>query len=154
MSAPRSLADALALLGRRGTSTLPLMAVVGIGVPVLGTLLKPFVALAVFLLLVLAFLRVDLAALRDHAKRPLTAAAITIWTMLVLPASLCWAYHLFGVDVRSPDLMLALVLQAATSPMMSSPAIVAMLGLDAALVLLGMVVCTALVSFSAPLFVR
>jgi BASS family bile acid:Na+ symporter len=50
--------------------------------------------------------------------------------------------------------MLALVLQAATSPMMSSPAIAAMLGLDAALVLLGMVVCTALVSFSAPLFVR
>jgi BASS family bile acid:Na+ symporter len=56
--------------------------------------------------------------------------------------------------VKSPDLMLALVLQAATSPMMSSPAIAAMLGLDAALVLLGMVVCTALVSFSAPLFVR
>ncbi|MEN3383535.1 MAG: hypothetical protein V7608_3579, partial [Hyphomicrobiales bacterium] len=47
------------------------MAVIGIALPVLGTLLKPFVALAVFLLLVLAFLRVDLAALRDHARRPL-----------------------------------------------------------------------------------
>jgi predicted Na+-dependent transporter len=146
--------DALAGLGRRGTSTLPLMAIIGIAVPVLGTLLKPFVALAVFLLLVLAFLRVDLAALRDHAKRPMVAVAIMIWTMLVQPACLCWGYHLVGVDVKSPDLMLALVLQAATSPMMSSPAIAAMLGLDAALVLLGMVVCTALVSFSAPLFVR
>ena len=38
--------------------------------------------------------------------------------------------------------------------MMSSPAIAALLGLDAALVLLGMVACTALVSFSAPVFVR
>ncbi|MEN3385799.1 MAG: hypothetical protein V7608_5843, partial [Hyphomicrobiales bacterium] len=122
--------------------------------PVLGTLLKPFVALAVFLLLVLAFLRVDLAALRDHARRPLIVGAIALWTMLVLPAGLCWGYHLVGVDVTSPDLMLALVLQAATSPMMSSPAIAAMLGLDAALVLLGMVICTALVSFSAPVFVR
>lgn len=130
------------------------MAIIGIAVPLLGTLLKPFVALAVFLLLVLAFLRVDLAALRDHARRPVTVMAITIWSMLVLPACLCWGYYLLGVDVRSPDLMLALVLQAATSPMMSSPAIAAMLGLDAALVLLGMVVCTALVSFSAPFFVR
>jgi BASS family bile acid:Na+ symporter len=130
------------------------MAVVGIGVPVLGTLLKPLVALAVFLLLVLAFLRVDLTALSDHAKRPMIVVAIMIWTMLVLPACLCWGYHLVGIDVRSPDLMLALVLQAATSPMMSSPAIAAMLGLDAALVLLGMVACTALVSFSAPAFVR
>jgi BASS family bile acid:Na+ symporter len=130
------------------------MAVIGIAVPLLGALLKPFVALAVFLLLVLAFLRVDLAALRDHARRPMTVVAITLWTMLVLPACLCWSYHLLGVDVRSPDLTLALVLQAATSPMMSSPAIATMLGLDAALVLLGMVACTALVSFSAPLFVR
>ena len=154
MSPLRSLTDALAWLGRHGTSTMPLMAVIGIALPVLGTLLKPFVALAVFLLLVLAFLRVDVAALRDHAKRPMTVVAIAIWTMLILPAGLCWSYRLFGIDVRSPDLMLALVLQAATSPMMSSPAIAAMLGLDAALVLLGMVVCTALVSFSAPLFVR
>src|SRR5258708_4666585 len=130
------------------------MAIIGIAVPPLGTLLKPFVALAVFLLLVLAFLRVDVAALRDHAKRPMTVGAIAIWTMLVLPAGLCWGYHLVGVDVKLPDLMLALVLQAATSPMMSSPGIAAMLGRDAALVLLGMGVCTALVSFSAPLFVR
>src|SRR3954463_6655428 len=118
MSAPRSLADALALLGRRGTSTLPLMAVIGIALPVFGTLLKPFVALAVFLLLVLAFLRVDLAALRDHAKRPLPVVAIPLWAMVILPACLCLGYLLLGVDVRSPDLMLALVLQAATSPMM------------------------------------
>jgi predicted Na+-dependent transporter len=130
------------------------MAIIGIALPALGTLLKPFVALAVFLLLVLAFLRVDLAALRDHARRPMIVAAIAIWTMCILPACLCLGYRLLGIDVRSPDLMLALVLQAATSPMMSSPAIAAMLGLDAALVLLGMVVCTAIVSFSAPLFVR
>src|ERR1700704_4433438 len=147
-------ADALAWLGRRGTSALPLMPIIGIALPLLGALLKPLVATAVFLLLVLAFLRVDLAALRDHAKRPMTVAAIAVWTMLVLPACLCWGYGLLGVDVRSADLMLALVLQAVTSPMMSSPAIAANLGPDAALLLRGMVICTALVSFSAPVFVR
>jgi len=147
-------ADALAWLGRRGTSALPLRPIIGIALPSLGALLKPLVATAVFLLLVLAFLRVDLAALRSHARRPMIVIAIAVWTMVALPACLCWGYHLLGIDVRSADLMLALVLQAATSPMMSSPAIAAMLGLDAALVLLGMVVCTAVVSFSAPVFVR
>jgi len=62
MSPLRWPVDALAWLGRRGTSTLPLMAVIGIAVPVLGTLLKPFVALAVFLLLVLAHERLRYAA--------------------------------------------------------------------------------------------
>jgi BASS family bile acid:Na+ symporter len=154
MSVLNAPVDALAWLGRRGTSALPLMAIVGIALPPLGALLKPFVATSVFILLVLAFLRVDLTALRGHARRPGIVIAITIWTMLALPASLCWSYHLIGIDLRSPDLMLALVLQAATSPMMSSSAIAAMLGLDAALVLLGMVACTSLVSFSAPVFVR
>jgi len=151
---PLSLPDGLAWLGRHGTGALALMAIVGIALPVLGALLKPLIAAAVFMLLVLAFVRVDLAALRAHAGRPGIVMAIVVWTMLVLPALLCWGYHLLGIDVRSADLMLALVLQAATSPMMSSPAIAALLGLDAALVLLGMVASTALVSFSAPVFVR
>jgi predicted Na+-dependent transporter len=154
MSLLKLPADALAWLGRRGTSALALMAFIGIALPALGAVLKPFVAAAVFLLLVLAFLRVDLAALRSHARRPMIVIAIVVWMMIALPASLCWGYRLLGIDVRSADLMLALVLQAATSPMMSSPAIAAMLGLDAALVLLGMVASTALVSFSAPVFVR
>src|SRR5882724_10845933 len=154
MSILRLPAESLAWLGRHGTSALPIMAIVGIALPALGALLKPFIAAAVFLLLVLAFLRVDLVALRGYARRPLVVVAIVLWTMLLLPAALCWGYHLLGVDVRSADLMLALVLQAATSPMMSSPAIAAMLGLDAALVLIGMVAGTALVPFSAPLFVR
>src|SRR4051812_24742878 len=124
-------ADGLAWLGRRGTGALALMALVGIALPVLGALLKPVIAAAVFLLLVLAFVRVDLAALRGHARRPGLVIAIALWTMLVLPGLLCGSYRLLGIDLRSVDLMLALVLQAATSPMMSSPAIAALLGLDA-----------------------
>ena len=68
-------AGGLAWLGRHGTGALALMAMVGIALPVLGALLKPLIAASVFLLLVLAFIRVDLAALRGHVRRPAVAHA-------------------------------------------------------------------------------
>jgi BASS family bile acid:Na+ symporter len=74
--------------------------------------------------------------------------------MVALPALMCGGYWLAGINLRSPDLYLALILQAAASPLMSSPAIAALLGLDAALVLATMIVCTALVSATAPVFMR
>lgn len=149
-----ALAGALAWLGRQGTRALAAMVFIGIALPPLGALLKPFVSEAVFALLVLAFLLVEPAALRVHVARPALVLAISVWTMVALPALLGCAYWLLGLDLRSPDLYLALILQATASPLMSSPAIAALLGLDAALVLSGMVVCTALVSLTAPLFAR
>lgn len=147
-------AASLAWLGQQGTRALAAMVFIGIALPPLGAVLKPFVSEAVFLLLLLSFLRVEPTALRAHVARPALLAAITGWTMIALPALLCGFYWLIGLQARSPDLMLALVLQAAASPLMSSPAIAALLGLDAALVLLGMVLCTGLVSLTAPVFVR
>jgi BASS family bile acid:Na+ symporter len=73
--------------------------------------------------------------------------------MVALPALFFLAYRLAGLDIQVPDLMLALVLQGAAPPLMSSPAIAALLGLDAALVLLSMVICTSLVPLIAPFFV-
>lgn len=147
-------AAALGWLGRQGTRALAAMVFIGIALPPLGALLKPFVAEAVFALLVLAFLLVEPAALRSHVKRPLLVIAISIWTMAALPALMGAGYWLLGLNLASPDLYLALILQAAASPLMSSPAIAALLGLDAALVLASMIVCTALVSLTAPLFMR
>jgi BASS family bile acid:Na+ symporter len=57
-----------------------------------------------------------------------------------------------GLDAHSPDLFLALMLQAVASPMMASPALAAVMGLDSTLVLVTLVTSTALVPFSAPLF--
>ncbi|HVY01065.1 MAG TPA: Na+-dependent transporter [Pseudorhodoplanes sp.] len=143
--------EALAWLGRQGTRALATMVFIGIAVPIGGPL-KPYVPEAVFLLLVLSFLRVEPAALRAHAARPLLLAAAVAWTMIALPALLLFAARGLGLDRLSPDLMLALVLQGAAAPLMSSPAIAALLGLDAALVLLGMMVCTALLPLIAPVF--
>jgi len=144
--------EALAWLGRQGTRALAAMVFIGIAVPIGGPL-KPYVPEAVFLLLVLSFLRVEPSALRAHAARPAFLALAVLWIMVVLPALFFIAYRVIGLDVRVPDLLLALVLQGAAPPLMSSPAIAALLGLDAALVLLGMVICTASVPLIAPVFV-
>ncbi len=142
---------ALAWLGRQGTRALAAMVFIGIALPIGGPL-KPYVPEAVFILLVLSFLRVEPAALRAHAARPLFLAGVVAWIMIALPALLLFTTRLVGLDKSAPDLMLAMILQGTAAPLMSSPAIAALLGLDAALVLLGMVTCTALLPLIAPLF--
>jgi BASS family bile acid:Na+ symporter len=57
-----------------------------------------------------------------------------------------------GLDKHAPDLFLGLMLQAVASPMMAAPALAALMGLDATLVLIALVTCTALVPFTAPIF--
>ena len=42
---------------------------------------------------------------------------------------------MIGLEARSPDLFLALMMQAVASPMMAAPAFAASMGLDATLVL-------------------
>lgn len=147
-------AATLGWLGAQGTRALAAMVFVGIALPPLGAVLKPYVAESVLVLLLLAFLRVEPQALRAHLGRPLKLAAIVVWTMIVLPALLGLAYLASGLAQSLPGLYLALVLQAVTAPLMSSPAIAALLGLDAALVLAGMVSCTAMIPFIAPVFVK
>lgn len=145
---------ALGWLGRQGTRALALMVFVSIALPPLGALLKPYVAEAIFALLVLAFLMVEPAALRAQIARPGLALTVTAFAMIAMPALLGAVYRLTGLDALSPGLFLALMLQAATSPLMSSPAIASLLGLDAALILAAMIASTALVSLTAPVFMR
>jgi BASS family bile acid:Na+ symporter len=144
----------LAWLGRQGTRAVATLVIIGVAVPPLGVLLKPFLSVSVFLLLVLTFLRVEPQAIRTRLARPGLVMGASLWVMLAQPALLISLYWLTGLEAQSPDLFLALLLQAATTPMMSSPAIAALMGLDAALVLTSMVACTVLLPLTAPLFVR
>ena len=57
-----------------------------------------------------------------------------------------------GLNKEAPDLLLALMLQAVASPMMAAPALAALMGLDATLVLVTLITSTALVPLTAPLF--
>ncbi|MCF2521927.1 Na+-dependent transporter [Bradyrhizobium sp. G127] len=143
---------ALAWLGRQGTRAIAALVFIGIAIPPLGALLKPWVTEAVFVLLVISFMRVDVAAMRGYLARPMLVIAATVWSALIVPLLFGIGSVVTGFDKASPDLFLGLMLQAVASPMMASPALVALMGLDSTLVLITLVTSTALVPLSAPLF--
>lgn len=143
---------ALAWLGRQGTRAIAALVFIGIAVPPLGALLKPFVTEAIFILLCISFTRVDAAALRGYLRHPAIVIAATAWTTLAIPLLMGLSCIATGVDTRTPDLFLGLMLQGVASPMMAAPALAALMGLDATLVLITLVTSTALVPLTAPLF--
>src|SRR5580700_7262097 len=77
--------QALNWLGGQGTRAIAALVFFGIALPPLGELLRPFVTEAVFVLLCISFMRVDIAALRDHLRRPGIVLAATVWTTLGVP---------------------------------------------------------------------
>src|SRR3981189_249684 len=135
---------------RWGTRAIAALVVFGIAVPPLGEMLKPYVAEAIFLLLCISFMRVDVAALRDHLRRPGIVVAASAWTMIAVPALIGIFCLAAGVDKSSPDLFLALLLQAGASPMMAAPALAALMGLDSTLALITLVTGPPLAPLTAP----
>jgi predicted Na+-dependent transporter len=145
-------ATMLAWLGRQGARALAALVFIGIAAPSLGAALKPFVTEAVFMLLCISFVRVDAVAFRAYLKRPAIVLAATVWTSFLIPVLFGVSCLALGVNAHSPDLFLGLLLQAIASPMMATPTMAALMGLDATLVLVTMVASTALIPFTAPLF--
>lgn len=139
----------LGWIGRQGARAVAGLVVVGIALPPLGTLLRPHVTEAVFLLLVISFARVDPVALRRHLRRPGLVLAATAWSALVVPL-------LYGLGLRllapEPGLAFGLMLQGIASPMMAAPALAMLMGLDATLVLITLVGGTIAVPLTAPVF--
>jgi BASS family bile acid:Na+ symporter len=144
-------ADALAWIGRHGTRAVALSLFAGIALPPLAALMKPLFTPSLFALLCLAFLRVDPAALRRHLGRPGLVLAATLWMMVATPLVCCIALAGFGPDV-APGLMVALVFQAAAPPVISSPALAALIGLDGALALATLLGCAAAAPATATAF--
>jgi hypothetical protein len=144
MSAITLPTAALAWLGRQGTRAIAAVVFIGIAAPPVDALVKPLVPEAIFGLLCIAFLRVDTTALRIHLRRPGLILVVTAWTMLAVPTLVGVAGLVAGLLTRSPELFIALMLQAIASPMMAAPAFAALMGLDATLVLVTLVVSSAL----------
>jgi predicted Na+-dependent transporter len=149
---PDAIVSALAWLGRQGTRAVAALVFIGLALPPVDAVLKPYVGEAIFVLLCISFLRVEPDMLRRQLKRPGIVVAATLWTMLAVPVMFGAACLLLGLDRSAPDLFLGLMLQAMASPMMAAPAFAALMGLDSTLVLVVLVVSTSLTSVTAPLF--
>jgi BASS family bile acid:Na+ symporter len=147
------LAAGLVWLGRRGTIAVAISILLGIALPPVGELIRPFFSETVFLLLCLAFLRVDPAALRAQLARPRLLVAAAAWTMLVVPLLTGLLLSVLGLADRSPALLLALMFNTAAPPIFSSPALAALMGLNAAITLAVLLTCVAVTPFLAPAMV-
>lgn len=152
------LAAGLGWLGRHGTLAVAVSMFVGIALPPLGAIMRPYFPETVILLLVLAFLRVDPDKLRAQWARPALMLTAAAWTMLALPliclilltsASLVTWESLRG----SPGLLLSLTLHAVAPPTFSSPSLAALIGLNGAISLALLIACTAATSFTSPALV-
>ena len=143
---------ALRAVGRQGTRGVAVAMLSATLLPGLGDTVRPVLGEAVFALLTIAFVRLQPAAMHHHLRRPAVPLAACVWAMLAIPllgGALCqW----LSVDELAPQIYLALMLQAISSPVIATPAMVMLLGLDATLVLITMVASTALVPFTAALF--
>jgi len=139
-------------MGRQGTRAVAAVIFLGIAVPPLGEILKPYVGVAVFVLLVISFMRIDISAFVKHLRRPAHVIAATVWTSIAIPFLTGGASVVVGVEATSPDLFNGIILQSASAPMMAAPAIAALLGLDATLILIALVGSSLLVPLTAPFF--
>lgn len=154
MSVLDAAAAALGWLGRQGTRAIAASIFLGLAVPPLAAFFKPYVPEAIFVMLVLAFLRVDPKRLRSHVSQPGLVIAATAWMMLVTPAVMGGVFFMLGLKESAPGLFVALILQASSAPLMAAPAFAAILGLDAALTLATLILTMVVTPLSAPGFVH
>lgn len=138
------LAAALAWLGRQGTRALAASIFLGLAVPPLAAYVKPYLAESVFVLLLFSYLRTDPAAFRRHLRSPGLTIVVSLWVMVAVPLIFGTAYVLSGIRETLPALYTIMVLQIAITPITSSAAFAALIGLDVALSLAALIVCNAL----------
>lgn len=119
----------------------------GLALPGLASALRPLLTPAVAALLILAMLRVDWPRVIDFARHPGRIGLTLAWVLLGSPAVMALA--LAPLEM-SAGLKGALILMAASAPIMSSPALATLLGLDASLALVVVVLSTLLVPLSTP----
>jgi BASS family bile acid:Na+ symporter len=143
----------LAWLGRQGTRALALSVFVGIALPPLAAVFKHVFVEALLVLLALAFLRVDPASLKGQFRRPGLVIAASLWTMIAIPLAICGTAILAGLPQASPALYLALVLQAVAPPVIGSPALAALMGLDATLSLATLILSMAVTPLTVPVLI-
>jgi predicted Na+-dependent transporter len=142
------LLKALSWLGGLGTRGVAAMFALGIAMPFLGPVLRPYLTLAIVAMLVVAFLRVKPEALRQLVAKPLPVLIVTGWMMIITPLLTIPIIRL--VAPQDPGLVLGIALQVAAPPTMTSAAYAALLGLDAAYGLALLLASMAMTPLTAP----
>ena len=140
----------LAFIGRHATKFMAAGVLAGFLVPPLAALAKPLLAPTLVIPLALALVRLDWSAMTAFRRRPRLVLSLVVFMLGVSPL-LVWAITTPALALGLPaGLREALILMAASSPIISNIAIALFVGLDAALAAVVVVFSTALVPFTLP----
>lgn len=142
------MVSVLNFLGRHATAAMALGVFIGLAVQPLAAATRPVLMPAVWALLALSMMRLEPAAFAAQLRRPLRMGAVLIWMLVATPLAM-WA--VVAALPLAGGVKAALVLTAASSPLMSTPAIGLILGLDAVLILAVLVVATLLIPLTLPI---
>lgn len=146
----RSINATLAYFGRHATLFMAGGVLVGLAVPPLAALAKPLLIPTLLIPLTLALVRLDWGAIAAWRDRTGTTALLIAWLLGVSPV-LVWGATTLLVPLGFPEpLRQALVLMAASSPIVSSVAIALIVGIDATLAIVAVLITTALVPLTLP----
>jgi len=146
-AATAPMRDLLTLLTRHAAAVLAVGVFAGLLMPDAAAWLRPALPASVAGLLFLALLRIDWAEFAVHLTRPRRAVGVVAWVLLASPLL---ALMLTAALPLPAALAAAIVLMAASPPIMSGPAIALLVGLDAPLALVLMVIASLVAPFTLP----
>lgn len=140
----------LEFIGRHATAFMAAGVLLGLAVPPLAALARPLLVPTLLIPLSLALVRLDWGAIAAYRHRPRLALTMLAWLLGICPV-LVFALATVLVGLGMPDsLRRALVLMAAASPIVSSVAITLIVGLDATLAIVAVLLATAMVPLTLP----
>jgi BASS family bile acid:Na+ symporter len=137
----------LEFLGRHATRFLFASVLVALALPGLAELARPFLVPGLIIPLVIALMRLEMGAALGYGRRVGLIALLSGWLLVISPVAMALATAPMGLP---EGLRAGLVLMAAAPPLVSAPALAFILGLDAALAVVVVVVTTLLVPVSLP----
>ncbi len=148
----------LSIVGAQGARGMSIALCLGAFVPVifpgLGVALRPGLPLMIAVFLINAFAQLDLSHARQALRRPLKLLSATCWAMAIIPC-LFWAIlNTVGRDGLDPGFVLALSLQAGAAPIMATPAVALVLGIDVTFPVLLLLATMFIQPFTAPFLVN
>ncbi len=146
-----ALARGLDWLGGQGTRAVAVSLLLGMALPPLAAFFRPVLPVAIFLLLVLALVRIDFVALADRVRQWRMLAWALLWVMVVMPLAIALTLRLSGFADAYPGWALGIFITTAAPPVMSVAALAALMRLDYALSVAMLVLSALVTPLVAPL---
>lgn len=141
------LKQGLDFIGRHATRFMAGGVLLGLALPWFAELMRPLFVPLLLIPLTLALMRLDWQAFQAYSRRPVLILAILAFLLVLCPMLVLAALTPLGLP---KPLLSAIVLMAAAPPIVSAAAISFILGLDAALAVIVIVLSTALVPLTLP----